>query len=149
MSLILTRLARMAMATAPLARFRRAHGWLGQIHDRRHRRHPRDRRAGRVFAQGATLEEFEKRFSVQLMIGRQIIAIDNINNDLDGDLLNQSLTQDRVDLRILGESRKVTARCSTVNTATGNNLKLVGDLTRRSVIARLDPKTERPETAAV
>ena len=83
------------------------------------------------------------------MTGRQIIAIDNINNELDGDLLNQSLTQGKVDLRILGESRKVTVRCSTVNTATGNNLRLVGDLTRRSVIARLDPKTERPETPAV
>jgi hypothetical protein len=28
---------------------------------------------------------------------------------------------------------------------TGNNLRLVGDLTRRAVIARLDPKTDRPE----
>jgi hypothetical protein len=32
-----------------------------------------------------------------------------------------------------------------VSTATGNNLKLVGDLTRRAVMARLDPKTDRPE----
>ena len=61
------------------------------------------------------------------MTGRQIIAIDNINNELDGDLLNQSLTQPKVDLRVLGESRKITIRCSAVNTATGNNLKLVGD----------------------
>ena len=98
-----------------------------------------------VFAQGPTLEEFEKRLSVQLMTGRQIIAIDNINNELDGDLLNQSLMQPKVDLRVLGESRKITIRCSAVNTATGNNLKLVGDLTRRSLIARLDPKTDRPE----
>ena len=79
------------------------------------------------------------------MMGRQIIAIDNITQELDGDLLNQSLTQDRVDLRILGESRAVTAQCPAVTTATGNNLKLVGDLTRRSLIARLDPKTDRPE----
>ena len=91
------------------------------------------------------LEEFEKRLSVQLMTGRQIIAIDNINNELDGDLLNQSLTQPKVELRILGQSRKVTVRCSAVNTATGNNLRLVGDLTRRALIARLDPKTDRPE----
>ena len=98
-----------------------------------------------VFAQGHDLEEFEKRLSVQLMAGRQIIAIDNINNELDGDLLNQSLTQLRIDLRILGLSKKVTVRCSTVITATGNNLKLVGDLTRRAVIGRLDPETDRPE----
>jgi putative DNA primase/helicase len=60
-------------------------------------------------------------------------------------LTNQSLTQDRVDLRILGESRAVTAQCPAVTAATGNNLKVVGDLTRRSLIARLDPKTDRPE----
>jgi putative DNA primase/helicase len=98
-----------------------------------------------VFAQGAKPEEFEKRLAVQLMMGRQIIAIDNITHDLEGDLINQSLTQERVDLRILGESRVVTARCLSVMAATGNNLKVVGDLTRRSLIARLDPKTERPE----
>ena len=98
-----------------------------------------------VFAQGANVEEFEKRLSIQLMAGRQIIAIDNITNELDGDLLNQSLTQDQVDLRILGESRKVTARCPAVTTATGNNLRLVGDLTRRAIVGRLDPKTDRPE----
>ena len=82
---------------------------------------------------------------MQLMMGRQIIAIDNINSDLDGDLLNQFLTQGNVDLRVLGESRVVTVRCLTLITATGNNLRLVGDLTHRSLIGRLDPKTERPE----
>ena len=30
-------------------------------------------------------------------------------------------------------------------TATGNNLVIKGDLTRRSVVCRLDPKVERPE----
>ena len=30
--------------------------------------------------------------------------------------------------------------------ATGNNLVLVGDLTRRALLCRLDPKVERPET---
>ena len=39
----------------------------------------------------------------------------------------------------------VTAQCPAVTTATGNNLRLVGDLTRRALIARLDPKTDRPE----
>jgi putative DNA primase/helicase len=78
-------------------------------------------------------------------MGRQIIAIDNITHELEGDLLNQSLTQERVDLRILGESRVVTAKCLSVMAANGNNLKVVGDLTRRALIARLDPKAARPE----
>jgi putative DNA primase/helicase len=144
-SLILTRLARLAMATAPLHAFDAPTAGSGKSMIVDIAAILATGETAPVFAQGPTLEEFEKRFSVQLMAGRQIIAIDNINSDLDGDLLNQSLTQANVDVRILGQSRKVTVRCSTVTTATGNNLKLVGDLTRRSVIGRLDPKTERPE----
>jgi putative DNA primase/helicase len=145
LSLVLTRLARIGMATAPLHAFDAPVAGSGKsmIVDIVSILATGERAA--VFAQGANLEEFEKRLSVQLMMGRQIIAIDNITNELDGDLLNQSLTQDRVDLRILGASKIVTAQCPAVNTATGNNLRLVGDLTRRSLIARIDPKTERPE----
>ena len=145
MSLILTRLARLAMATAPLHAFDAPTAGSGKSMIVDIAAILATGETAPVFAQGPNLEEFEKRLSVQLMAGRQIIAIDNINNELDGDLLNQSLTQDKVDLRILGQSREVTVQCSTVTTATGNNLKLVGDLTRRAVIGRLDPKTDRPE----
>jgi hypothetical protein len=144
-SLIFTRLARIGMATAPLHAFDAPTAGSGKsmLVDIASTLATGERAI--VFAQGSTLEEFEKRLSVQLMVGRQIIAIDNITGDLDGDLLNQSLTQEKVDLRILGERKKITTRCSAVNTATGNNLKLVGDLTRRAIVARLDPKTDRPE----
>ena len=105
LSLVLTRLARIGMETAPLHAFDAPVAGSGKsmIVDIVSILATGERAI--VFAQGATLEEFEKRLSVQLMIGRQIIAIDNINNELDGDLLNQSLTQDRVDLRLLGVSR--------------------------------------------
>ena len=66
------------------------------------------------------------------MKGKQLIAIDNCNFPLDGDLLNQALTQGTLEMRILGQSRDVVTRCATVNTATGNNLIIVGDLTRRA-----------------
>ena len=49
-----------------------------------------------VIAQGHTPEEFEKRLATQLMKGKQLIAIDNCNSPLDGDLLNQALTQARL-----------------------------------------------------
>jgi putative DNA primase/helicase len=145
LSLVLTRLARIGMATAPLHAYDAPTAGSGKsmIVDIASILATGERAA--VFAQGPTLEEFEKRLSVQLMMGRQIIAIDNITQELDGDLLNQSLTQDRVDLRILGESRAITAQCPAVTAATGNHLRLVGDLTRRALIARLDPKTDRPE----
>ena len=98
-----------------------------------------------VIAQGPHSEEFEKRLSTQLMKGKQLIAIDNCSKEIDGDLLNQCLTQVTVEMRILGQSRDVEARCATVIAANGNNLVIAGDATRRSLIARLDPKVERPE----
>jgi hypothetical protein len=98
-----------------------------------------------VTAQGETREEAEKRLSSLLMRGDQIIALDNCETALEGVLINQTLTQAKVELRILGVSKIVTARCAALLTATGNNLIVKGDLTRRAVIGRLDPKTERSE----
>jgi putative DNA primase/helicase len=98
-----------------------------------------------VIAQGENREEAEKRLSSTLMRGTPIIAMDNCELPLEGVLLNQSLTQQAVELRILGFSKMITAQAMAVHTATGNNLTIKGDLTRRSVVARLDPKVAQPE----
>ena len=79
------------------------------------------------------------------MRGSPVIAMDNCELPLEGVLLNQSLTQQGVELRILGFSKMITAQTMAVHTATGNNLTIKGDLTRRSVVARLDPKVAQPE----
>jgi putative DNA primase/helicase len=60
-------------------------------------------------------------------------------------VFNQALTQQWANLRILGFSKAVRTRCASLITATGVNLVIKGDLTRRSVVCRLDPKVERPE----
>jgi hypothetical protein len=98
-----------------------------------------------VIAQGETREETEKRLSTLLMRGDPLIAVDNCELPLEGDLINQALTQTWVNLRILGQSQAVKVRCASLITATGNNLTLKGDVTRRSLVSRLDPKCERPE----
>jgi putative DNA primase/helicase len=98
-----------------------------------------------VVSLGKKQEEAEKRLSSMLMRGDQLIAIDNLDQPLEGALLNQALTQQQVELRILGFSKMVVARTSTSITATGNNLIVKGDMTRRAVVGRLDPKVERPE----
>jgi putative DNA primase/helicase len=90
-------------------------------------------------------EETHKKLSSMIMRGDPLIAIDNCDRPLEGALLNQMLTQTQVELRVLGFSRMVTARTSGLVTATGNNLVLLGDVTRRGVVARLDPKVECPE----
>ena len=46
---------------------------------------------------------------------------------------------------MLGLSRQVDVPTSALFTATGNNLILEGDLTRRSMRCELDAKVERPE----
>jgi hypothetical protein len=90
-------------------------------------------------------EEFRKAFGACLMRGDPMIAIDNCSHPVEGDLLNMSLTQEMVDVRILGQSKQVRVQTKAFVTLTGNNLNIVGDLTRRVVNRRLDPKCERPE----
>ena len=93
-------------------------------------------------------EEGEKRLSAILIRGDPIIALDTCEAPLEGVLLNQMLTQHQVELRILGQSRMISPQTKTMPTATGNNLIVKGDLTRRSVIGRLDPRCEQPELRA-
>jgi hypothetical protein len=47
--------------------------------------------------------------------------------------------------RFLGVSRDHAVPTNTVVVVTGNNLALVGDLTRRFLLCRIDPGVERPE----
>ena len=99
-----------------------------------------------VTAQGAKEEEFEKRLGALLMTGDPIIAIDNCSKPLGGDLLCQVLTQLTVKPRILGKSESPTCSTGAFVAANGNNLVLAGDVTRRAILCRLDPKCELPET---
>ena len=98
-----------------------------------------------VIAQGENREEAEKRLSSTLMRGSPIIAMDNCELPLEGVLLNQTLTQPWVELRILGFSKMIVVQTMAVHTAAGNNLIIKGDLTRRSVVSRLAPKVAQPE----
>jgi hypothetical protein len=98
-----------------------------------------------VVAQGATEEELEKRLGSMLLAGVSVISVDNCEHPLGGELLCQMLTQARVRTRILGASETPELSPSAFIAATGNNLLLQGDLTRRAILCRLDPKVERPE----
>jgi hypothetical protein len=55
------------------------------------------------------------------------------------------LTQTQVKPRILGLSKMPSVHSKAFVAATGNNIIIEGDLTRRTIICRLDPKVERPE----
>lgn len=98
-----------------------------------------------VTAHGKNDEELEKRLASQLLAGNSVIAVDNCEMPLGGEMLCQILTQTLVRPRILGKSKTPDLPTNTFVTATGNNLALKDDLTRRAILCSLDPKVERPE----
>ena len=98
-----------------------------------------------VMAAGRNEEETEKRLGAALIAGQPIISIDNVNGDLGGDALCQIIERPLVEIRILGKSERVRVEARSTIFATGNNIRLLGDMTRRVIICTLDAKLERPE----
>jgi putative DNA primase/helicase len=91
------------------------------------------------------MAENEKRLDGAFLDGSTLIAIDNVSTSLGGDKLCMAVERPRVRVRRLGVSDAFEIENRAVIFATGNNLTLSGDITRRSLIANLDPGQERPE----
>ena len=98
-----------------------------------------------IMTQGKTAEEDEKRLSSVLMAGDPVIVIDNCVRPLEGDFLCSALSQEFVSTRILGRSEITRVATNVLILATGNNLAIAGDVSRRALICRLDTNTENPE----
>jgi putative DNA primase/helicase len=98
-----------------------------------------------VIAQGRTEEELEKRLAAALLAGDAAISIDNCEHALQSSFLCQALTQQHLNIRLLGLSKVVETPVNASIFATGNNLTIVGDLTRRTLLCSLDAQCERPE----
>jgi putative DNA primase/helicase len=98
-----------------------------------------------VITAGRTEEETEKRLVAALLTGQTIISIDNVNGELGGDALCQIIERPVVSVRPLGQSAFIKIESRATCFATGNNIRLVGDMTRRVVMCSLDPDMERPE----
>lgn len=101
-----------------------------------------------VIAQGKSEEEMEKRLGASLIAGDTIIAIDNCEEPLGGELLCQTMTQTSLKVQILSKSLNAEVPSNSAIFATGNNLKFEGDMTRRAIRATLDPGVERAELRA-
>jgi hypothetical protein len=95
---------------------------------------------------GANEEEFEKRLACHLLAGDALINIDNCERPISSEKLCSVLTERSTSIRILGNNedspRVVNTALITIN---GNNLAIVGDLTRRALRCDLNPGVERPE----
>jgi putative DNA primase/helicase len=98
-----------------------------------------------VIAAGQNDEETEKRLGAALLSGQPVVTIDNVNGRLGGDALCQLIERPVVSVRPLGVSKLVRIESRATCFATGNNIQLVGDMTRRVLLCSLDPNMERPE----
>lgn len=98
-----------------------------------------------IISQGKTPEEDEKRLSSVLMAGDAVLVIDNCERPLGGDTLCSMLTQEFIASRVLGKSEVKRLPTNALVMATGNNLEVVGDLGRRTLVCRIDTGKERPD----
>jgi putative DNA primase/helicase len=98
-----------------------------------------------VFTWSTSSEENEKRIDGALLDGSSIIAIDNISMDFGGDKICQTVERPLASVRRLGQSDRFEVENRATVFATGNNLVLKGDITRRALVAVLDPRLDRPE----
>src|SRR5215472_5266956 len=90
-------------------------------------------------------EEIEKRLATALRSGQLFVFLDNISGEVESDMLCQAITQPLVTFRLLGKTEEMTIENAAIFLLTGNNLIIVGDLTRRILRSKIDPQTERPE----
>lgn len=145
---ILTALIRRSLPTAPLHGFNAPTAGTGKSMLVDLASQIATARPAPVIAQGKSEEEMEKRLGAALIAGDVLIAIDNCEEPLGGELLCQTLTQTSLKVRILGKSINAEVPSNAAVFATGNNLTLEGDMTRRAIRATLDAGVERPELRA-
>jgi putative DNA primase/helicase len=97
-----------------------------------------------VVAASRNADEREKRLGSSLLSGRALIALDNLNGELESDLLCQITSQSVVTFRPLGSSQEIKLECRSVVSANGNNISVADDLCRRTLLCNLDAKIEKP-----
>jgi putative DNA primase/helicase len=98
-----------------------------------------------VVAAGPDEAETEKRLIGMLLRACPIISIDNVNGELGGDTLCQATERPLISVRPLGGSGILEIESRACINATGNALRVRGDMVRRSLVAALDAGVERPE----
>jgi putative DNA primase/helicase len=145
LSAILTALDRRAMQIAPLHAFTAPTGGTGKSLLVDVIAMLATGRLMPVISQGRTEEELEKRLGAALIAGDVAISIDNCEHLLQSAFLCQALTQRQLNIRLLGLSQNVETPVNASLFATGNNLIVEGDLTRRTLLYSLDARCERPE----
>lgn len=89
-------------------------------------------------------EEMRKTLFAALREGAGCVFIDNLVAPLGGAPVNQFLTEPLYSSRILGASEMAKVPNAALLFATGNNIRTIGDTTRRVLVCRLDAGVEQP-----
>jgi hypothetical protein len=90
-------------------------------------------------------DEMRKRITAIALGGDQMVLIDNVAGDLGSASLDAALTGTIWKDRVLGRSEIVEMPLVTTWAATGNNVVLLADTSRRVCHIRLESKLENPE----
>lgn len=89
-------------------------------------------------------EETRKRLTTALAAGERVIIWDNVVGMFDSASLASALTAPVYRDRLLKTNTAVSVPNRALFCVTGNNIVLAGDLPRRFLICRIDPRTEKP-----
>ena len=89
--------------------------------------------------------EMRKRITAISIAGDRMVLLDNLEGAFGNDALDRALTSTRWKDRVLGRSEEIDLPLMCVWYATGNNVAVAADTTRRVIHIRLDVLEERPE----
>lgn len=145
LSAIITGVVRGALSVAPLHAFRASTAGSGKSYLADIVSMIATGRPCPVMAVSERDEETEKRLVGMLLSGFPIISLDNVNGELGGDLLCQAIERPLVRARPLGGSEIIEIESRATFLATGNGMRVRGDMTRRTLLCSLDAGAERPE----
>jgi hypothetical protein len=89
-------------------------------------------------------EDWRKEITSLLVLGRNVVTIDNIEGRLSSASLAAVLTSNYWQDRILGRSEMIILPHRIIWIGTGNNISLGGDIPRRCYWVKIDAKDARP-----
>ena len=90
-------------------------------------------------------EELSKTLLSLLATDSPYIFFDNVEGVFGGALLARFLTSPRISGRLLGGNAMLSASTNLLFLVTANNINITGDLFRRILTSRINPKEENPE----
>jgi hypothetical protein len=143
---LLTALERPFMKTAPMFVVKGAQAGTGKGQMVRAIAHLALGTPPPFMAWGHDDDEFKKRLDAMLFASPAVLVIDNCNGrQLQGDTLEMILSEGTATIRPLGKSEAVTVRNRTFFMANGNNIGISGDMSRRTFIISILPRSATPE----